>query len=66
MNGPTIVKNWDSMPPVVEGEGEVFSIRVLAYNYRKMQTALEEIANNGMDAKQCQERAVAVLKDLNQ
>ncbi len=44
MEEPTIVTNWDSMPPEVYGNGEVFSTRVLAARYRKMEEALKEIA----------------------
>jgi hypothetical protein len=43
-NEPTIVTNWDSMPPEVYAYGEVFSTRVLAMRYQKMKAALEEIA----------------------
>ena len=38
---PTIVTNWDSMPPEVYAEGEVYSTRVLAMKYRKMEAALK-------------------------
>ena len=40
---PTIVTNWDSMPPEVYAEGEVYSTRVLADRYRKMEQALRDI-----------------------
>ena len=42
---PTIVTNWDSMPPEVYAGGEVYSTRVLAMRYRKMEDALEEIVS---------------------
>ena len=41
---PTIVTNWDSMPPEVYANGEIFSTRVLADNYRKMKEALVRIS----------------------
>ena len=40
---PTIVTSWDSMPPEVYAEGEVYSTRVLADRYRKMERGLEFI-----------------------
>jgi len=39
-NEPTIVTNWDSMPPEVYAEGEVYSTRVLAAKYRAMESAM--------------------------
>lgn len=41
MSDVRIVRHWDSMPPEVQGEGEVFSTRVLATKYRSMERALE-------------------------
>lgn len=40
---PTIVTNWDSMPPEVYAEGEVYSTRVLAARYKRMEDALKSI-----------------------
>ena len=40
---PTIVTSWDSMPPEVYAYGEVYSTRVLADRYRKMEQALIDI-----------------------
>ena len=40
---PTIVTDWDSMPPEVYAEGEVYSTRVLAARYEKMERGLEFI-----------------------
>lgn len=57
-------RTWDEVPPVVYAEGEYFSTRILAHNYRNMQDALELIANTGMDARQCRELAESTLKDL--
>ena len=41
-NEPTIVTNWDSMPPEVYAEGEAYSTRVLAMKYQKMEAALKK------------------------
>ncbi|MCD6578396.1 hypothetical protein J7L48_02875 [bacterium] len=41
-NEPTIVTNWDSMPPEVYAEGEIYSTRVLAAKYQKMEKALKD------------------------
>jgi len=38
-----IVTSWDSMPPEVYAEGQVYSTRVLAAQYKKMEEALREI-----------------------
>jgi len=38
-----IVTSWDSMPPEVYAEGQVYSTRVLADQYKKMEEALKEI-----------------------
>ena len=40
---PIIVTSWDSMPPEVYAEGEVYSTRVLAAKYKKMENALKEL-----------------------
>jgi len=58
------VRHWDSMPPVLHDQGQAYSTRVLERKYRLMMEALEDIANQGMDAKQCRDRAAAVLKDV--
>jgi len=58
---PRVVTTWDSLPPVVEAYGETFSTRVLAYNYSKMQKALESIRDHGLDAKQCRDAASDAL-----
>ncbi len=59
------VKSWDALPPVVQGQGELFSTRILERKYRKMEDALRAIANNGLDAKQCRELALETIKDLS-
>jgi len=44
-NEPTIVTNWDSMPPEVYAEGEVYSTRVLAARYKAMEGAMINFVN---------------------
>jgi hypothetical protein len=61
---PRIVRDWDSMPPVVEAYGEVFSTRVLTIYYRRMKEALESIRDQGLDASQCQQLADNILKGI--
>lgn len=39
-NEPTIVTSWDSMPPEVYAEGEIYSTRVLAAKYKEMEEAM--------------------------
>ena len=46
---PTIVTNWDSMPPEVYAEGEIYSTRVLAANYRRMEDALTALLTTDQD-----------------
>lgn len=38
---PKIVTSWDSMPAVVEAEGETYSTRVLANKYRMMERQIQ-------------------------
>jgi hypothetical protein len=40
---PTIVTSWDSMPPEVCADGEVFSTRVLAAQHKKADERVEEL-----------------------
>jgi len=47
MGKPTIVTNWDSMPPEVYAEGEIYSTRVLAARYKAMEDLLDELWNMG-------------------
>lgn len=64
MSDVRIVRHWDSMPPVVQGEGEVFSTRVLAMKYRAMEKALDAMVNQGLDARQCHELAESTLAEV--
>jgi hypothetical protein len=57
------IKTWDALPPVVFGQGEAFSTRILEHRYRTMENALQTIADNGLDARQCQKLARMVLKE---
>ena len=61
---PRIVRDWDSLPPVVEVYGETFSTRVLAYNYRNMQKALEAIRDQNLSPKECCQLADNVLEGI--
>jgi hypothetical protein len=57
-------RTWDELPPVVYADGEYFSTRILERNYRKMEDALDLIANTGMGAKQCRDMAQRTLDDF--
>jgi len=59
----TVVTNWDSMPPEVFAEGEIYSTRVLAMKYRKMEEALLSISKNTC-CDNCQEAALVAKKAL--
>lgn len=59
-----IVKSWDAMPPEMYHMGEWFSTRVLEHNYRKMEAAIEAIANQGLNAKQCRNLAVEAVNAI--
>lgn len=65
MSEPTIIRNWDCMPPVVYADGEIYSTRVLAEQHRIMREALFAIKDNGMDAKQCQDTAADAVRRSN-
>ena len=39
---PTIVTNWDSMPPEVSANGELFSTRVLCARYKEMEEKTDQ------------------------
>ncbi len=43
MDDIQIVTSWDSMPAEVYAEGQFYSTRLLAAQYKKMEEALKEI-----------------------
>jgi len=76
-NEPTIVTNWDSMPPEVYAEGEIYSTRVLAQKYKEINESLNdlklfaewvyELGNNENEIykHELKNRAFTVLKKID-
>ena len=57
----TIVTSWDSMPPEVYANGEIFSTRVLAAQHRKANEMVEELEEMLRLAKKDTSKVVGVL-----
>lgn len=59
----TIVTEWDSMPPEVFSGATVYSTRVLAMKYRKMERALTDI-HNRISAGDLDEWSIKALDEI--